>query len=202
MRVRPFIVAALGAGALALTQTGAMAGASTPGGAMWSMSGDGQWVHGAGNPGFGLVTSSDASGTYGGANMKSQFLPTTNPNDITAVSYDFNANQSGMSGGSPRLEIWFSDGGVGQLRPLAWNANTWTHEDGMTTSDWDSNGGCSQFAYEQTWTAVKACHAGSTITAIDVVNDSGWKYPVTGEQVTLDNITVNNTVATGPGNAG
>ena len=45
-----------------------------------------------------------------------------------------------------------------------------------------------------------ACHPNTTITSIFVVNDSGWLYPATGEQVILDNVTVNNLVATGPGN--
>jgi len=31
------------------------------------------------------------------------------------------------------------------------------------------------------------------------VNDSGWLYPSTGETVVLDNITVNDSVAAGPG---
>jgi hypothetical protein len=36
------------------------------------------------------------------------------------------------------------------------------------------------------------------ITGIFVVNDSGWLYPTTGEQIILDNVTVNNLTATGP----
>jgi hypothetical protein len=35
------------------------------------------------------------------------------------------------------------------------------------------------------------------ITGIFVVNDSGWLHPTTGEQIVLDNVTVNNLTATG-----
>ncbi len=98
------------------------------------------------------------------------------------------------------MVIQFSDGGDGELRPVTWTANTWTHLDGMVGNNWDNNGGSCGYVYGTTWTAVKACHSGATITAIYVVNDSGWLYPSTGEQVTLDNITVNNITATGPNN--
>jgi hypothetical protein len=104
-----------------------------------------------------------------------------------------------MFGGSPRLVVTFSDGGNGQLRPLTWAAGTWATEDGIATgTDWDNAGGTCGFAYGTTWTAIKACHAGARITAIFVVNDSGWLYPPAGEQVILDNITVNDVVASGP----
>ncbi len=67
----------------------------------------------------------------------------SDPASITALSFDFMADQTGAGGGSPRLVVVFSDGGNAALRPLAWTANTWTTEDGMTSSDWDNNtGGC------------------------------------------------------------
>lgn len=163
----------------------------------WSTFGKAHWVKGAGNPGYGLVTVSNSTYPYGGIQLKKSFTP-TNPNKITALSFDFNPNQTGGSGGSPRMVIQFSDGGDGELRPLNWTANTWTHLDGMTGNNWDNNGGTCGFVYATTWAGVLACHPGTTITSIYVVNDSGWLYATTGEQVILDNITVNKVIATGP----
>jgi hypothetical protein len=137
--------------------------------------------------------------TYGGIQLTK--LPTTDPSAITALSFEFNASQTGNSGGSPRLVIGFSDGGYPNLRPLSWTAGTWTTVDGMTGNNWDNDGGSCGFRYAVTWSALEACHAGATITSIQVVNDSGWLYPSTGEQVILDHIAVNDVVAAGPGNA-
>jgi hypothetical protein len=162
-----------------------------------------KWVKGAGTNGtYGLVTTSNASNCPdGGLNLKAIPGNIANPNNIYALSFDFNPNQAGPSVGSPRMVILFSDNGNADLRPLTWTANTWTHLDGMVGNNWDNNGGCG-FLYGTTWTAVKACHPGATITGIFMVNDSGYAggpYP-NGEQVTLDNITVNNITATGPNN--
>ena len=170
-----------------------------PSGALWEAFGDGAWAPHAGeNSHFGFVTTSDSTGTYGGLDMKR--LPTTDPNAITALSYDFSANVSGSSGGSPRLVVEFSDGGNGELRPLTWTANTWATVDGMSGNNWDNVGGSCGSRYATTWSTIVACHSGTTISDIFVVNDSGWLYPQ-GEQVTLDNIVVNDTVAAGPGNS-
>ena len=176
--------------------------AAPAGNAAWAPFANADWVAGAGNPGYGLVTTSQQTPggkiTYGGIRLKSSAVP-TDPSTITALSFDFNPNQTGASGGSPRMVVQFSDGGNGQLRPLNWTANTWTTVDGMNGNNWDNSGGCGPL-YGTTWIAVLACHPNTTITGIFVVNDSGWKYPATGEQVTLDNVTVNNLTATGPGN--
>ncbi len=69
----------------------------------------------------------------------------------------------------------------------------------MTSTDWDNNHGGCGFLFEKNWSAIKSCHTGASITAIFAVNDSGWLYPSTGEEVTLDNVTVNDLVSTGPG---
>ena len=166
----------------------------------WDPFSKAHWVKGVGNPGYGLVTTSvqtTTTVTFGGIQLKKSFTP-KNPSSITALSFDFNPNQTGSSGGSPRMVVQFSDGGSGDLRPLTWAANTWTHLDGMTGTNWDNNGGTCGFVYETTWTTVMGCHTGATITSIFVVNDSGWLYPSTGEKVILDNITVNKIIATGP----
>lgn len=182
---------------LAMTPT---AFASSSGNRAWESFDKAHWVKGAGNPGFGLVTTSNSTYLDGGIQLKYSFTP-TNPITITNLSFDFNANQTGGSGGSPRMVVIFSDGGNADLRPLTWTANTWTHLDGMTGNNWDNNGGTCGFVYATTWTGVLACHSGATVSVIFVVNDSGWLYPTTGEQVTLDNVTVNNLIATGPVNS-
>lgn len=200
MKVR-LCIATMLAIALGLCAFGPIAFASPSGNAAWAPFANADWSKGAGNPGFGLVTTSTqttAGITYGGVRLKTSATP-TDPTTITALSFDFNANQTGASGGSPRMVVQFSDGGNGQLRPLTWTANTWSTVDGMSGNNWDNSGGCG-YEYGTTWSGILACHPGATITSIYVVNDSGWLYPSTGEQVTLDNVTINDLVLTGPGN--
>lgn len=210
MRGNKYLRAILGAvSAIVLISTIAIGLASRSGVANASASNDhwvpfsqATWVNGVGEGSkFGLVTTStklsDGSVTYGGIRLKGKYTP-SNPADIATLSFDFNANQTGASGGSPRLVVQFSDGGNAQLRPLSWTQDTWTTVDGMSGTDWDNTGGCGGL-YAATWSAVKACHSNAMITSIFAVNDSGWMYPSTGEQIILDNITVNDNIASGPG---
>jgi hypothetical protein len=190
MRRATFLVALV---ALSLAFQGLAFGASSH----WTPFGTAHWVKGAGlGGGYGLVTTSLPSGTYGGISLSN---PPADPNSLTALSFDFKPNQTGGSGGSPRLVVQFSDGGDASLRPLAWVAGTWTHEDGMVGTDWDNRGGTCGSLYETTWATIKTCHTGTTVTGIFAVNDSGWLYPPAGEEVVLDNVTVNDQVASGPG---
>ncbi len=194
-RLRTFVTT-VSAATLALVLVGGMhaltAAAAPPTNNDWAPFGQANWVPGAGNPGFGLVTTGDIpSGTYGGIQLKSKYVPSA-PDSITALQFDYVAAQPGPSVGSPRLAVQFSDGSYGFLRPVTLST-TWVTENGMTTAtDWESHGGsCGDILGGTDWATVKACHAGDTITAIFVVNDSAG-------QVTLDNITVNNITATGP----
>ena len=98
-----------------------------------------------------------------------------------APSFDFKADRSGDSGGSPRLVMVFSDGGNINLRPLTWIQDTWTSEGGpnptpdpSAATNWDSVGGPCVFRFEQTYQAALACHPGATVTAAFIVSDSGW----------------------------
>lgn len=183
----------------------AMPTSAPPGGARWYTFGTGHWRPHAGVDGSsGLVTESRLieapyDVTYGGAEMKANMLPTSNPEDITALSYEFKASVSGPSGGSPRLVMQFSDGGSAALLPLSWQAETWTEVNGLEGDEWEGSGGTCESLYAASWEEVKACHPSAEITAIYVVNDSGWLYPMSGETVVLDNLTVNSTVASGPG---
>ena len=169
----------------------------------WTPFGDAVWTAN------GLVTTSRADPTQpygvtcGGASVTGGSLPTTNPKQITALSFDFNPDRSGPSGISPRLVVCFSDGpscnSNGNLAPTQWTANTWTHVDGFAPSNgvdnvWGNQGGSCGTTYNTTWSAIIACHPGATITEIAVVNDSGSVYTA-GEQVVLNNLTVNNVVA-------
>jgi hypothetical protein len=172
----------------------------------WTTFGDATWTA------DGLQTSSqsDPSQPYGvtcgGASVYGNALPTTDPSRISALSFDFNPNQTGPSGTSPRLIVCFSDGSSqcdsnGSLAPTVWTANTWTHVDGFSpptglNAAWTNAGGTCGTTYNTTWGAIVACHPGASITIVAVVNDSGSHY-TSGEQVLLNNLTVNNVVAHG-----
>jgi hypothetical protein len=170
-------------------------------------------------PNYGIVTTSSGagtytSGTYGEADLNLPALPTTDPNQIKALSYDFNPEQGGPSGGSPRLVVCFSDspdpttcGSNGELGPFQWTTpGSWSHVDGLAPSDgmnnfWVNRGGSASCASVSTttWNGIVACHPNATITQVRVVNDSGWEFPANSyEQVRLDNLTVNTAVANGP----
>jgi hypothetical protein len=173
---------------------------SAPSGIEWKSFGHAHWSPDGNGSRFGLTTTSTPTGeftaTFGGIELLD---PPSNPAAITDLSFDFNPNRTGSSGGSPRLVVVFSNGGNAGLRPLTWNAGTWTTLDGLSGSNWDNNSGGCGFRYAVTWTDVVACHPGETIASIFVVNDSGWLYQDGGEQIVLDNVTVNDAVATGPG---
>src|SRR6516164_2448011 len=128
MKFRIF-VATVVAIMLGLVAVSTMAFAAPPDNTAWAPFDTADWIKGAGHSGFGLVTTSDATHLDGGIRLKTSDVP-TDPNSIKTLSFDFNANQTGGSGGSPRMVVQFSDGGNGQLRPLTWTANTWTTVDG------------------------------------------------------------------------
>jgi hypothetical protein len=113
----------------------------------------------------------------------SGFEATPDPNP---PGFDFKTSDAGASGGSVRLFIKFSDGGRGELRPLTLVADQWTHVGG-TTAEWDTSGGSCGFQTQRTYAQVLACHAGATVTQMELVNDSGWLHPG-GFQVLADNI--------------
>jgi hypothetical protein len=173
--------------------------------------GNGAWVpHTGFNSQHGLFTSSisDLSAPYGVTAGGIRLLNgPTDPASITAASFMMKANVTHASGGSPRLVIVFSDGGNIQLRPLNWTADAWQLVDGFALNSnvgWDTNGvGDCPYLYNVAYSAVLSClHPNRVITDIFVVNDSGWfGYLPNGEQITIDDITVNAIVAHGPGNS-
>ena len=120
-------------------------------------------------------------------------VPSSAP--LTPPAFDFMADKAAASGGSPRLVMQFSDGGDMELRPLAWTANTWTHEDGAST-DWDVHSPSCPFLFEAPYAAGLACHAGASVTSVFIVSDSGWlNAPYTNW---IDNIQYAGTVISQP----
>jgi hypothetical protein len=109
-------------------------------------------------------------------------------------TFDMWADVTGASGGSPRLVVRFSDGGRGELRPLAWTANTWQT---VTDGNWDNNGGTCGFHYQTTWSDVVACHAGADVVSAFFVTDSGWLYP-DGYTNLVDNVQYRGTTISAP----
>ncbi len=119
-----------------------------------------------------------ANGFTSFAGINFHHVPPAPP--AAAPSFDFKADRTAASGGSPRLVMLFSDGGNINLRPLAWVQDTWISEgpgptpDPSAPTNWDSNGGACAFVYETTYQTALACHAGATVTAAFIVSDSGW----------------------------
>lgn len=107
--------------------------------------------------------------SFGGIDL--HHIPSAAP--ATPPAFDFMADKSAASGGSPRLVILFSDGGDMELRPLAWTAGTWTTENGASL-DWDVHGPICPFLFETSYATGLACHAGASVTGAFVVSDSGW----------------------------
>jgi hypothetical protein len=166
----------------------------------WSPFGTGYWSPGAGQSGgYGLVTDSETcvvnpmtcpwGVTYGGAELVGG---PTSPEALTSIAFSYKPDTTGAGGGSPRLVIQFSDGGSADLRPLNWTAGVWELVDGLAPSantGWDNYGGSCGFLYNTTWAGVLACHVGTSITGIFLVNDSGWLHDP--EQVILDGANIN-----------
>lgn len=196
------LVAAVGSGSAAVKKC---TPPSTSGGTgSWTASGDSTWTP------QGLLTSSQPDPTElygvtcGGASVSGSALPTTDPAKITALSFDYNPNHSGSSGGSPRMIVCFSDGNAlcssnASLVATHWTAGAWTHVDGFSpatglNASWTNSGGTCGGAAPNTWSAIVACHPGAKITLVAVVNDSGGLYK-SGEQVLLNNLRVNGVFA-------
>lgn len=112
-------------------------------------------------------------------------------------SFDYKVDQTGPSGGSPRLVIQFtSPAGTTlyiDLRPLAWTADTSKTESG-SSNDWDlMNSGvasCPAFEYEQSYSSlvstVESCDPGAVVQSAYVVADN-FAY-VTGYTAWIDNL--------------
>jgi hypothetical protein len=164
----------------------------------WAQFGSATWTA------SGLLTKSKAAPgqpygiTCGGAAVYNQGLPTTNPRDVNALSFDFDPSVSGPSGDSPRMMICFSDGSSCNsnitVAPAQWQAGSFSHFDAFASSGWNSTGGSCGTAFGQTYSQAIACHSGASIIEVAVINDSGSQYPA-GESVVLQNMRINDVVA-------
>ena len=141
-----------------------------------------------------FVNSSSASDFAPAA--RARFTGISGAAPATPPSFDFKVFTVGGSGGSVRLVVRFSDGGRIELRPEAFQAGVWTHVDGATSA-WDTYGGDCGFRSNQPYNAAVACHAGATVTGLDLINDSGWLY-VGGFQILADNVSYGGTTVSAP----
>ena len=114
------------------------------------------------------------------------FTGRSGPPLADAPTFDFKTNTIGVSGGSVRFVIRWSDGGLGELRPLHLGPGAWTHVDGAGPN-WDNRGGICGFVTSKTYDEMRDCHPGALVTGVEVVNDSGWLY-TGGFQVLVDNV--------------
>lgn len=87
----------------------------------------------------------------------------------------FKADRAGGSGGSPRLQITFANGGVADLRPDNWSTS-WQKVGGNEyEGDWDIRGTCVP-KYDTDYPDVLACANGSPVVDAGIYSDSGWLY--------------------------
>jgi hypothetical protein len=125
------------------------------------------------------------------------FIGVDGPAPPAPPSFDFKAFTVGGSGGSVRLVVRFSDGGRGELRPVALTAGTWTHVDGAIP-DWESRGGsCGDVFGGLSYTEMVGCHPGAPVTRVDVINDSGWLF-IGGFQTLVDNVSYGGVTVSSP----
>jgi hypothetical protein len=112
-----------------------------------------------------------------------------------APSFVYKISQTGLSGGSVRLVIRFSDGGYGFLRPTTFQAGVWALANG-NGANWESNGG-QPCGSALTYAQMLACHPGATVTSVEIINDSGWLYNGRFSAL-VDNISYGGDVLTKP----
>ena len=140
-----------------------------------------------------LVTTSAPNGFAGLEVMHVSGQPTaTFPNssfDVKTTDY------TGPSSGSPRLEIRFSDGGVGRLRPLTLSS-TW-----QTVGDpnWENVGGnpCVQH-FQMTWNEIQACHLNTVVTSVVFLGDPYDRTHLV-DDLTVDGVNITHAYANGNG---
>jgi hypothetical protein len=144
---------------------------------------------------IGLFVNGTSASDFSDA-ARARFVGVAGPAPAVAPSFDFKVFTVGGSGGSARLVIRFSDGGRGELRPVSLQANEWTHVDGAGP-EWDNRGGPCGDRTSQTYPEIVACHPGTEVTGVDVINDSGWLFPG-GFQLLVDNVSYGGETVSSP----
>lgn len=126
-------------------------------------------------------------------------LPTLS--QIATLSTDYNMNGTDCSGGSPRFVIVTTNNNFEMnfgTAPFGGNCYYgWQNTGNVTTATdatkrWQVNVGNTFF----TWSDILAAHGSEQVTEVDVVLDGGWIAP-RGQDVTIDNFTVNSDVFSG-----
>jgi hypothetical protein len=138
------------------------------------------------------LTSPDSS-SYGG--FVAHALDGVRFSSISTISYDYVTNQSGSSGGSPRLNIDLSDGVQVQLGPPSVTANTWGSEND-SSADWNWGNTDPSVANGSTLAQEQAAHPDATVEDAFLVDDSGWV--AAPFDVQIDNMNLNGTIYTAP----
>ena len=138
------------------------------------------------------LTSPDAS-SYGG--FVAHALDGVRFSTISTISYDYWTNQSGASGGSPRLNIDLSDGVQLQLGPPSVAANTWASEND-SSGDWNWGNTDPSVADGSTLAQEQAAHPDATVEDAFLVDDSGWV--AAPFDVEIDNMNLNGKIYTAP----
>jgi hypothetical protein len=109
----------------------------------------------------------DTTATGGYAGLSVRLEEGTPTSAYGPSSFDVKSDYIGASLGSPRLVVFFSDGGYAELRPLENNTSWQTVED----PNWDNHGVPCDFGYEETWAQVVSCHPNTTVTRVIMVAD-------------------------------
>lgn len=94
---------------------------------------------------------------------------------VPEPSFWFKADRAGPSGGSPRLQVHFENGTIGDLRPLEWDTE-WEKVGGNNEPDWDVRGGPCGFRFAATYEEVLTCAGGGPVTDAFLIGDSGWLH--------------------------
>lgn len=93
---------------------------------------------------------------------------------VNEPSFWLKSSVISASGGSPRLVLFWSDGGSSQLRPLVWTGDWQQVGAGSAINDWDNNGGSCGFLYATTYATTVGCHTSAFVVSTFIVTDSGW----------------------------
>ena len=112
------------------------------------------------------------------------------PPPPNSPTFQYKADRSGGSGGSPRLVMVFGDPTTGvtvgdiELTPDNWDTNWQPAGDG----EWSVHGGTCGFTYHDSYSHAVGCMGdGALVTSAFIVTDSGWLYP-TGYKNWVDEV--------------
>ena len=168
----------------------------------FSLFGQAQEVTGGTEPGEEAV---DLTSSYGGTYSGVKFVPDNGHPftlaDLTTLSTDYNVGATDCGGGSPRFQIDLATNQnifvyIGPVPNFTGCSFGWQKSGNVVNAldaRWDTTqlGG----AFYDTHADALVLAGGTAITEIDLVVDAGWFFAnKRGQDVTVDNFTVNNKV--------